>query len=338
MEIKVLTCLPRVTIESNCINLGDSKIRFLPFNEWLELEGQSKSAPYDKLRRRYKNNPPVFWEKHIEIDDQLVLVQAPENTQILHNLIQPEIKELTLALHFFSGIPPTSPLLSVTYFDPRSEANYLSYPELENLISVGGVQRTYGESGKEFATENIDHLIYINDSDAPTLQSIVTFIHDTQSVWSQPHIEAAIESLRLMNLPGIIPFSQVLLWVNANEALFIPDCKTKLQSKFSHRLAIMASNDKEEVNELIGLFKLAYQIRSDLVHGRPVTNKNKKKISSLEEFIDTLSRRGVIALARMINILSNRDDANIQSFYEMLDEASESEDVYLSMQNMFETN
>lgn len=43
--------------------LADSRVVHLPFDGIVALEGQSRSADYDMLDRRYSQNPPVFWER-----------------------------------------------------------------------------------------------------------------------------------------------------------------------------------------------------------------------------------------------------------------------------------
>jgi hypothetical protein len=51
MQLNAVTCLPCVAAQPDVIDLGDSRIVHLPFAQWLALEGQTKSARYDRLER-----------------------------------------------------------------------------------------------------------------------------------------------------------------------------------------------------------------------------------------------------------------------------------------------
>ena len=130
MRLKAMTCLPCVAARPEVIDLTDSRIVHLPFAEWLALEGQSRSAQYDKLDRRYSQNPPVFWERTIDVDSNLVVDRKPENVSALSGLIERELEALVKALHWFTGTAPIHPLRSVIYFDSRSDENFAAFPGL----------------------------------------------------------------------------------------------------------------------------------------------------------------------------------------------------------------
>jgi hypothetical protein len=268
MQLKTITCLPCVAAQPKVTDLGDSRIIYLPFAEWLALEGQSRSAKFDKLEGKYDLNPPVFWEKTIDVNSSLVVNSKPENIKALSDLIERELESLVKALHWYTGTAPIHPMRSVTYFDPRSEENFAAFPDLETVISEHGVQRRYGESEKEYAIRNENPTIFLRRIDAAPLAEMVAFVRQTQNVWTDEQYELASQSLSLCSAPGLDWPSCILLLVGAYEALFLPDCTTNLQKSFARRFSVLVAEQVDEVSGLAAWIKLAYRMRSDLIHGR----------------------------------------------------------------------
>lgn len=301
MLLKSITCLPCVASQPDVIDIGDSRIVHLPFDEWLVLEGQSRSAPYNKLERRYNQNPPVFWEKTIDVDSSLVLDRKPENVRFLREYIERELEALVKALHWYTGIAPIHPTRSITYFDPRSKENFAAYPELDAVITSYGVPKCYGESEREYATMNENPTIFLKPTDAASLSAMFSFSLQTQDVWMNEQYDLASQSLNLTSTPGLDWLSQIILLVGAYEALFLPEGNVgQLQKDFEKRLSSMVAGQFEEVIQYSSWLKLAYQLRSDLVHGRPLTKLLKKLQLPPNEYVKVFGRIGVIALCKLI--------------------------------------
>jgi hypothetical protein len=300
MRLKAVTCIPSVKGESDVTNLGNSRIVHLPFEEWLALEGQSQSAPYNKLEWRYNKNPPVFWERMIDADSRLVLNREPENVRTLSSLIKLELEAVVKALHWYTGTAPINPLRSVTYFDPRSDENFAIFPDLQTTISEKGVQRRYGESEKEYATQNESPTILLRQIDDAPLAEMVSFTEQTREVWTREQYELAAQSLSLCSAPGLNWTSRILLLVGAYESLLLPDRTIDLQKGFETRFSSMAATHFGEVNQHANRAKIAYRLRSDLVHGRSLVKSLEKMSMPPDEFVQTLGQAGVLVLCKLI--------------------------------------
>jgi hypothetical protein len=339
MRLKAMTCLPRVAAHPEVIDLGDSRIVRLPFAEWLALEGQSRSAPYDKLDRRYSQNPPAFWEKAIDVDSNLVVDRKPENVRALLRLIERELEALVKSLHWYTGTAPIHPLRSVIYFDSRSDENFAAFPGLEAVIAEGGVQRGYGESEKEYATQNESPIIVVGHADAAPLAAVVAFARQTQDVWMGEQYELASQSLNLCSAPGLDWHSQILLLVGAYESLFLPDRTTGLQRGFAQRVSCMVANRFEEVSRYATWLKSAYQLRSDLIHGRPLTGFGRKMPLPFAEYVAQLSRVGVVALCRLVHYRHAHPEVQEQSdpLWAVLDSAGSRAEGFAALQALIGT-
>jgi hypothetical protein len=313
MLLKAITCLPCIAAQPDVMDLGDSRIMHLPFSEWLAIEGQCRSAVYDKLNRRYEQSPPVFWEKTIDVNPSLVVNRKPENVKALSDLIEQELEMLVRALHWYTGTAPIPPMRSVTYFDPRSGENFAAFPDLEGVISEHGVQRRYGESEKEYATQNEDPTISLRQTDAAPLAGMVAFTRRTQDVWIGEQYELASQSLGLCSAPGLDWPSRLLLVVGACESLLLPDRTTDLQKGFVTRFSAMVAQNFGNVGEYTAWFKLAYQLRSDLIHGRPLKGFLEKMPAPAGEFVQVLSRCGVLALCKLIGYRHAHPEVEVRS-------------------------
>jgi hypothetical protein len=313
MRLKAITCLPCVAAQPDVMDLGDSRIAHLPFAEWLTLEGQSRSAPYDRLSRRYGQNPPVFWEMMIDVNPHLVVNRKPENTIALSGLIERELEALIKALHWYTGTAPIHPMRSVTYFDPRSNENFAAFPELGPVISEHGVQRRYGESEKEYATQNENPTISLRRIDAAPFAGMVAFTRQTQDVWTGEQYELASQSLSLCSAPGLDWPSGILLLVGAYESVLLPDRTTDLQKSFERRFSAMVAQNFEDLAEYAAWFKLAYQLRSDLIHGRPLKGFLDKMPAPPREYARLLSRGGVLALCKLIGYRHANPEVEVRS-------------------------
>jgi hypothetical protein len=313
MRLKAITCLPCVAAQPDVMDLGDSRIAHLPFAEWLAIEGQSRSAPYDMLNREYDQNPPVFWEKTIDVNPSLVVNRKPENVKALSDLIEQELEALVRALHWYTGTAQIHPMHSVTYFDPRSDENFAAFPDLEAVISEHGVQRRYGESEKEYATQNKNPTISLRQIDAAPLAGMVAFTRRTQDVWIGEQFELASQSLGLCSAPGLDWPSRILLLVGAYESLLLPDRTTDLQKGFERRFSAMAAQRLADVGEYAAWFKLAYQLRSDLIHGRPLKGFLEKMPAPPREYVRVLSRGGVLVLCKLIGYRHAHPEVEVRS-------------------------
>ena len=334
MKLRSLCCLPRVELNIDNAELLGSSILHIPFSEWLILEGQSRSAPYHKLRLKYERNPPLFWEKEIQVDDRLILEPLANNTLEINQLIQPAIESFINSLHWYCGTAPILPSTSVTYFDPRHDPAFANNSDLQSRIKEVGVRRLYGESEKEYATQNINPIIILESSDIEPLKKMQSFVEATSQTWSQEQFQSASQTLRLMSLPGLDWQSRIVLWVGSYEVLIIPDIRQQLQATFSKRLACIASNRFEDIPQLTASFKFFYQVRSNLVHGRPAYYKIKKTPQIPERYVHSLSQLGIVVLYRLIDYLSRHDSQYFQALYNALDSASDNNTSYQQLQLM----
>ena len=301
MRLKALVCLPCVTTQFDATDLGDSRIVHLPFEEWLALEGQSRSAPYNKLDGRYSQNPPVFWEKAMDVDSSLVVNRDRESVSALLQILEQELESLVKAIHWYTGVAPIHPLRSVIYFDSRSDENFAAVPDLETFIKENGVQRLYGESEKEYATQNENPIIYLRQADAAPLAAMLSFARQTQEVWMGEDYQLAAQSLSLCSAPGLDWKSQILLLVGAYESLLMPDRKTELQKSFTRRFSCVAADCFEEVELYESWVKSAYRLRSDLIHGRSLADFLRKMTLHPAEYVAQLNRVGVVVLCKLIH-------------------------------------
>ncbi|MGH8490983.1 MAG: hypothetical protein ACREXS_19485 [Gammaproteobacteria bacterium] len=306
----------------------------LPFAEWLALERRSHSALYDKLYSRYSKSPPLFWEKTFTADSGLVLNRTPENARLLMGLVERELETLVKALHWYTGTAPIHPMRSVTYFDPRSEENFGLYSHLDSVISELGVQRGYGESEKEYATQNENPTIFLRQIDAVPLAGMVAFARQTQDVWMGEQYELASQSLSLCSAPGLDWPSRILLLVGAYESLILPDRTTDLQKGFERRFSCMVAEKFEDVSEYVRWLRSAYQFRSDMIHGRPLSRTLKKIQISPQAYVAIVSQMGVLALCKLIRYRHAHPEVEARSdpLWAVLDSAYLETDGFAALQ------
>jgi hypothetical protein len=282
----VLACVPRVDVPAGGIDLGPVRLIQLPFEEWLALEGQGRSAVYHKLERKYSARPPCFAESWLDVDPALLATRERAHTAALARQAAPGRETLVAALHWYTGIAPIDPRRSVTYFDAgRGE---------------DGVARVYGESEKEYATENHDPIIALRDCDAGPLASMLAFAQSTMPAWTADAYQHAMQSLALSSTPGLGWPARLLLLVGAFEALLVSDRKSGLQQAFAERFAALVAQDPGQLPGWTAWIGHAYRLRSDLVHGRPAAATLAKLAAPPEEYVARLERAGVVALCRLL--------------------------------------
>jgi hypothetical protein len=308
MRLKSLTCLPRIGAESAQIDVGDSHIVRLPFSQWLALEG-GRGAAYDKLDSRFSSNPPLFWETTIAVDSTLVLDRKPEHIKVFGKLIEHDLEALVTAFHWYTGQAPIHPNNSVTYFDPLNEENLQAHPDLAAVVNEYGVQRRYGESGKEYATENRNPGIFIRQVDEAPFAAMFEVARQTQNVWTAELYARAAQALRLCSVPGLDWHTQIVMLVGAYESVLLADVTTNLAKTFTTRLSRLAADTLEEAAIYAAWIHPAYRLRSTLIHGRPAGELLQKLPSHPRDYVATLSRIGVIALCKVVNYLHWHADA-----------------------------
>jgi hypothetical protein len=285
MQLRAVACLPRVDAPPEGIDLAGSRITRVTFEEWLTLEGQRRSAVYDKLQSKYTANPPAFWEWTLEIDSRLAS-RDPSNTAELAKLAHPDLDVLVAAIHWYTGVAPIHPRRSVIYFDTdRTE---------------DGVPRVYGESEKEYATENRLPTIALRACDAGPLAAMLSFARQTIGTWSEGAYRHALESLSLSSTPGLDWSTRLLLLVGAFEGLLLSDLRKGLQEAFGTRFALLVTDNPAERQEWTSLSRLGYKLRSDLVHARSLDTTVAELGTPPQEFVARLERAGVVALCRLL--------------------------------------
>lgn len=285
MQLRVLACLPRVGAPPGGVDLAGSRVTHLTFEEWLELEGQRQSAVYDKLRSKYTANPPAFWEWSLEIDPALAS-RDKANTAALARLAQHDLDVLVAAMHWYTGFAPIHPRRSVVYFDTdRAEE---------------GVPRVYGESDKEYATENRQPAIVLRACDAGPLAAMLAFARETAARWRDGSYQHSVQSLALSSTPGLGWPTRLLLLVGAFEALLLSDLRKDLQQAFGERFAALVADDPVERQAWIAESRLGYKLRSDLVHARSLDATVAELRTPPEEFVARLERAGVVALCCLL--------------------------------------
>ena len=300
MRVRVVACAPCLAADGLPIDLGAARLITLDFDAWMDLEGQSRSGAYDKLRRRYEVEPPVFWEGWIEADAALVAPLNGASAGALHPLVAPQIEAFVRALHWYSGTPPKLPRDSVIYFDPRGRENEAAMPGIVATIAERGAPRLYGPSDKEYVRRNDHPTIALGHADLEAFRAMHDFVLATQAVWSDEVYELAAESLTLCAMEGLDWPSQVLLIVGACEALFSPDVTTELQKTFERRFSALAARRSDDVADYAAWLRLGYRLRSDLIHGRSQEATLKRLPRPPDEYVAILGRMGVAALCRLI--------------------------------------
>jgi hypothetical protein len=254
---------------------------------------------------------------------QLLIEPDGERIKALMQSIADDLFRQTLALHWFTGTAPISPSRSVTYFDPRSEENLARFPELVDRIEHDGVPRRYGESEKEYATLNASPSIVLRAGDDAPLRTMLSFVERTESVWRREEYELALASLASGSAPGLGWPMRLVLLVGACESLMLPDRRSGLQRTFTNRLACMLAREHTDVEPWSRWFQLAYELRSDVVHGRPL-----ESVESLSQppdaYVAEMSRAVVVGLCRLISYRFSNPVKDVESdrLWHFLDGAS----------------
>jgi hypothetical protein len=182
MRITALTCLPSLAVTDGEILCGGMRIAALDFDEWLALEGQTNSGAYDRLRSKYRREPPYFLHQPLEIDPALVSQRGRDETLALLEGARPEIEAFAKALHLYLGTAPIDPLRSVTYFDART--NDEGDPALAERVAEQGAARIYGESDKGYVVQNPNPQILLSTAEGPALERVLALVRRARPGWS----------------------------------------------------------------------------------------------------------------------------------------------------------
>jgi hypothetical protein len=321
--VKSYTCLPRVAIEADG-DLGAVQLVSLAFEQWAALEGQSTSAAYDKLHSKYRRNPPVFCRKDLQVPARVVVEPSEEHSKELKTILAGEIARINLALHWYSGVAPVDPRHSVTYFDPRSDENERRFAGLAAHIADEGVPRIYGESEKEYATENPAPTVMIRAADVAPLAAMLAFVERTEPVWAARDFAIALESLASLAVEGMGWPVRIVLLVGACEGLLIPDRRSGLERAFTTRLASLPARDHADVDRWMTWLQPAYAVRSDVVHGRELAAIGDG--GSPEQYVLALQRAVIVAACRLVAYRAERGEGDAASdpLWALLDDAPSS--------------
>lgn len=299
LGVRVLACLPMLQMEGQELTLPSARMVQLPFEEWLLLEGKSRSDVYDRLARRYRNHPPLFLEHWLAVDTDWLQEHSPLLPLQLKELFEPILEITVMALHWYSEHPVIHPLRSVIYFDSRSALMQLGCSEQQALIRSVGVPRTYGESGKFYAVSNETPQVLLTSADQAGLAEMLEFVRASKTIWSQECWMPSLESIALCGTPGLAVESKVLLLVGALEALIIPDVHHNMRQSFRSRMTDLLADHAEDREAIDHCMAMAYQLRSDLVHGNQ-PKAWRKLTESKSVFLDRLHRLAIQAVLRLL--------------------------------------
>jgi hypothetical protein len=288
------------------------RIAALDFDEWLALEGQTNSGAYDRLRSKYRREPPYFLHQRLEVDPALVSQRGRDETLALLEAARPEIEAFAKALHLYLGTAPIDPLRSVTYFDARTNGE--GDPALAELVAEQVAARIYGESDKEYVVQNHDPQILLSAAEGPALERVLALVRRARPVWSDARFQMAWESLALSSAPGLGWPSRVLMTVGALEALVMPELKEGLQKAFERRVALLTARDNAAVEQLSSNLRPAYRIRSDIVHGRPLDGTLARLPLEPATYLNWLNRVCATAICRLVGLQLAREAEPANAF------------------------
>lgn len=321
MEVRIVSTLPKVSIEGDKIPLNNARLIKISFDEILEFENKQKSGVYNKLRFKYENSPPVFFEKWITVPDNIF---ATDNRAILLGLnhySKPYIDACILALHFFTNRALLHSAISTRYYDYRSEKNFNNNPSLKNTFETIGAYRCVGESGREFSLQNGDFDVFIDNQSYPGIKEWYTFMESKTKQLSSEAIQHLIEPMQSLALPGINADTQQILLTGALESLLVPDVKTGINKHFTARFKNLCSQFQNHEDAIV---RNTYKLRSSIIHGK---QKDKEKIlkkigMSYGEYLDKLHTYSILSICKFLEGANEQKpmDVQLEAFRKRLSE------------------
>ncbi|MEO6528995.1 MAG: hypothetical protein ABIP93_20420 [Gemmatimonadaceae bacterium] len=182
--------------------------------------------------------------------------------------------------------------------------------------------RRYGESEKEYATQNEAPSIVLRAGEGGVLRAMLAFVERTKAVWQGEGFALALESLSASGAIGVGWPMRLVLLVGACEALLLPDRRSGLQHAFVNRLACMIARDHAQVEEWAAWLRPAYDLRSDVVHGRPLDSIDDLTVLP-EQYARDVGRVVIHALCRLVSHRMEHPaaDSNADPLWRLLDRA-----------------
>jgi len=301
MDVRIIATLPRVSMEGDELSLTNARCLHLNFDELLELEGQKGSAVYDNLGFKFRRHPPVFFEKWIEVPDQVFKLEIGSLIGHLMSHARPHIKRCVRAIHFAHTQAILNPEVAVTYFDYRSPKNEKLHPSITARFSRIGAYRAIGESGSEFTFQNSTPSLVLRQQHADSIRNCYNLLESQSDLMQEEGMEYLLEPIHTLALPGINNDVKQLLLAGALESMLVPEVRTKIAQRFIARLTALCDGVAEVHQPILSN---TYKLRSAIVHG-DMKEKNKilKRLGmEYGEYLHRLHRMLIIGIERVIRL------------------------------------
>ncbi|MGN6275206.1 MAG: hypothetical protein ACTHNP_04645 [Solirubrobacterales bacterium] len=252
------------------------EVREVPFEHWEKFD----SFLAQRRRRQYEATRPVF----LVGQAQLPLDDAAADY----------VEQLTLDVHaaltLVSPAPLPSPEMSIAYI--RRE---------------DGVQRRMGPMEREGIIHG--QVILQADEDLLTLgQPMLELAARNREARRAGFLRRVMDSLAASALPDFAPADGTVQCAVALEALLLSDVTTSLTSTFAERGAALLADEDGEAPDLREQLRIAYGLRSDLLHGRDSAATLAATERSEAEWWDWLRHALTRAVARVLWALDGATD------------------------------
>ncbi len=323
MEIRIVATLAKVAIEGNEIPLVDARLTKIPFDEILKFENKQNSGVYNKLHFKYKNNPPVFFEKWITVPDKIFKNDNRTIILELNKYSKAYIDVCILALHFSTNSALLHPRLSTIYYDYRSENNFDSTPSLKKKFKTIGAYRCIGESGREYTFQNPTSDVFINEQMSHSLREEYRFLLSKSKLIENELIQFLIEPIQSLALPEINQDMQQILLAGTLESLLISDIKSGINKHFVSRFKKLCSRFQYYEDVIV---ENTYKLRSSIIHG---DSKEKEKILkrikfSYHEYLGKLHSYSILGIREFLKGANEDEPIEVQlsTFRQLLNNAN----------------
>lgn len=244
------------------------EVRAVPFEHWERFD------PFlaQKRCRQYEATRPVFLtgQAELSLDDSAV------------DYVEQLALEIHMALTLVSAAPLPSPKMSIAYI--RRE---------------DGTRRQIGPMEREGIVHG--RATFCADEDLVALgQLMLELVARNRDMRRTGLLQNVVDSLAASALPDFAPADGIVQCAIALEAVLLSDITTGLASTFAGRGAALLADEDGDVSHLGEQLRIAYGLRSDLLHGRDTAAALAATERSEAEWCDWLRRALVRAVARVL--------------------------------------
>lgn len=299
--------VPLVTLPpgSGTYEFPPGRLRAVPFEEWASFDA---SFPY--RRSQYESTSPTFFEMNAKASEEQGEYVVDRFTGNVDEATR-HLNRCHLAMLLVTAARLPVPDLSVVYLvidEGDVPAEIADHTRLVHYARVGPGERELIVHGDQH------HLIELDEGSVRKAATAAQLLAAAGAA-----VEPVLAALTRTTRPGFTALNEAIHLVAGLEAVLVTRGEP-LAATFARRYAVLAADgDLEPLHEQA---RLLYALRSDLLHGRPLTTDDPE---SRDYFLANFQRHWTCSVTlRSLQWLAAHRSADLAAFRQRLDLASDS--------------